>query len=128
MKLLQNEKKINFNLFRKYFEYISPVDMYKNLIESINIKRNKIQTESIKNTLTNLKKDTPKNTPKDNANEIEENKKITDIVEHILYFNEENQQGSGLNILPPSQMLSRLPISLTQLNTGNNSEKFKKWN
>ena len=39
-------------------------------------------------------KDT-QNTPKDNANEIEENKKIIDIVEHILYFNEENQQGNA---------------------------------
>ena len=125
MKLLQNEKKINLDLFRKYFEYLSPVDMYKNLIESINSKRNKIQTESIKNALTDFKKDN-KNTPKDNANKIEENKKIIDIVEHILYFNEENQQGSGLKILPPSQMLSRLPISLAQLNAGNNSKKFKK--
>ena len=54
MKLLQNEKKINLDLFRKYFEYLSPVDMYKNLIESINSKRNKIQTESIKNALTDF--------------------------------------------------------------------------
>ena len=36
-----------------------------------------------------------------------------------------NQQGQGLKILTPSQMLSRLPISLAQLKTGNNSEKLK---
>ena len=36
-----------------------------------------------------------------------------------------NQQGQGLKILTPSQMLSRLPISLTQLKAGNNSEKLK---
>ena len=36
-----------------------------------------------------------------------------------------NQQGKGLKILTPNQMLSRLPISLAQLNTGNNSEKLK---
>ena len=36
-----------------------------------------------------------------------------------------NQQGKGLKILTPSQMLSRLPISLAQLKAENNSEKFK---
>ena len=36
-----------------------------------------------------------------------------------------NQQGQGLKILTPSQMLSRLPISLVQLKAGNNSEKLK---
>ena len=36
-----------------------------------------------------------------------------------------NQQGKGLKILTPNQMLSRLPISLAQLITGNNSEKLK---
>ena len=36
-----------------------------------------------------------------------------------------NQQGKGLKILTPNQMLSRLPISLAQLNAGNNSEKLK---
>ena len=33
-----------------------------------------------------------------------------------------NQPGRGLKILTPNQMLSRLPISLAQLKTGNNSE------
>ena len=36
-----------------------------------------------------------------------------------------NQQGKGLKILTPSQMLGRLPISLAQLKAGNNSEKLK---
>ena len=34
-------------------------------------------------------------------------------------------EGSGLKILTPNQMLSRLPISLAQLKAGNNSEKLK---
>ena len=34
-------------------------------------------------------------------------------------------KGQGLKILTPNQMLSRLPITLAQLNTGNNSEKLK---
>ena len=35
------------------------------------------------------------------------------------------QKGIGLKILTPNQMLSRLPISLAQLKSGNNSEKLK---
>ena len=51
--------------------------------------------------------------------------KIVNIVEHILYFNQLDQSGKGLKLLTPNQMLSRLPISLAQLNAGNNSEKLK---
>ena len=36
-----------------------------------------------------------------------------------------NQQGRGLKILTPNQMLSRLPIFLAQVKAGNNSEKLK---
>ena len=36
-----------------------------------------------------------------------------------------NQQGSGLKMLTPNQMLSRLPISLAQIKAGNHSEKLK---
>ena len=50
---------------------------------------------------------------------------MLEIVELILYFNQLNQAGQGLKILTPNQMLSRLPISLAQLNAGNNSEKLK---
>ena len=56
---------------------------------------------------------------------IKEKEKIIDIVEHILYFNQLDQSGQGLKILTPNQMLSRLPISLAQLEAGNNSEKLK---
>ena len=92
-------------MFKRYFKYSSPTDMYKNLNKSINIEKNKIQTELINNALINLKKDT-ENTPKDNTNKIEENNRIIDIVEHILYSNEENQE-SGLKILTSSQMFNR---------------------
>ena len=56
---------------------------------------------------------------------IEKPDKIVDIVEEILEFNRQNQQGKGLKILTPDQMLDRLPISLAQLKAGNNSEKLK---
>ena len=51
--------------------------------------------------------------------------KIVEIVEDILKFNEEKQERKGIKILTPSQMLSRLPISLAQLEAGNNSEELK---
>ena len=40
-------------------------------------------------------------------------------------FNDEETEGHRLKILTPKQILSRLPISLTQLEAGNNSEKLK---
>ena len=51
---------------------------------------------------------------------------ILQIVEDILKFNKQNQQGKGLKILTPNQMFRRLPITLAQLKAGNNSEKLKK--
>ena len=52
---------------------------------------------------------------------------ILGIINEILDFDKEipKQQGSGLKILTPNQMLSKLPISLAQLKAGNNSEKLK---
>ena len=85
---------------------------------------NKNQVYSIKNTLTEIKT-IVRNTPKDNPLKTEENEKIIDIVEEILELNSKNQFGLGLKILTPNQMLSRLPITLAQLNSGNNSEKLK---
>ena len=61
--------------------------------------------------------------------EIEDEKpdKIPKIVEEIIIFNNENkkQQGLGLKILTPDQVLNRIPITLAQLKAGYNSEKLK---
>ena len=56
---------------------------------------------------------------------IEKPYEIVDIVEKIIEFNKQKQQGHGLKILTPSQMLSKLPTTLAQLKAGNNSEKLK---
>ena len=50
---------------------------------------------------------------------------MLEIVECVLEFNQLNQLEQELKILSPNQMLNTLPISLAQLNTGNNSEKLK---
>ena len=54
---------------------------------------------------------------------IKKPNEIVNIVEDILEFNRQ-QQGQGLKISTPNQMLRRLPITLAQLKAGNNSEKL----
>ena len=59
-------------------------------------------------------------------NEIPENenpKKVANIVEKILIFNEQ-QKGRGLKILTSKQMLQKLPIVLAQVKAGNTSENL----
>ena len=57
--------------------------------------------------------------------EFENPQLILEIVKEILKFNKRNQEGKGIKILTPNQMLCRLPISLPQLEAGNNSNKLK---
>ena len=59
--------------------------------------------------------------------QIEQSDRILKITKEILNFNKEIQKQKGLvlKILTPDQMLSRLPITLAQLNAENNSEKHK---
>ena len=108
----KKEKTIDLDLFNYYFKYSSDTGS------------NKVKVDFIKNDMTNLKKDI-ENVSKDGVDKIEKMNKIADIVELILYFNDEDQEGKGLKILTPSQILSRLPLSLAQLKTGNNSENSK---
>ena len=98
--------------------------MYSALSDTKNIEKHNIQVNLIESGLFGLKKDI-ENASKDDVSKIEEMNKIVDIVELILYFNNDDQQGQGLKILTPSQMLSRFQISLAQLKAGNNSEKLK---
>ena len=89
-----------------------------------NTKKHNIQVNLIKSSLINFKKDI-ENASKYDVNKIEEMNKIANIAERILYLNNDDQKASGLKILTPNQMLSRLPISLAQLKAANNSEKLK---
>ena len=47
--------------------------------------------------------------------EIEKPDKILNFDERIVEFSSQNQEGQGLKILTPDQMLSRLPIFFAQL-------------
>ena len=111
-------------MFKAYFtDYQSPSNMYKRLSETKGAV-NEVRVDFIKKLLTKLKK-IIKDTPKDDAAKIEEDEKIIDKFERILEFNNKIQSGQGLKILTARQMLRRLPISLAQLNSENNSEKSK---
>ena len=111
-------------MFNEYFNNRrSPSDMYKNL-RGTEGERNEDQVYVIKKVSNKMKK-TIKKVPQDRKAMIEENEKIINIVERILYFNQLNQSVQGLKVSTPNQMLSRLPISLAQLKAGNNSEKLK---
>ena len=50
---------------------------------------------------------------------------VVTVVKKIHDFSEHAQKRQGIKILTPQQMLSRLPISLAQLQAGNNSSKLK---
>ena len=106
----KEEKNIDYELFNRYFtNYQSPSDMYKKLCKTEG-KENDEQVYSIKKVLNKMKKNI-EGVPKNKKIMIDENKNIINIVD---------------NILTPNQMLSRLSISLAQINAGNNSEKLKK--
>ena len=87
-----------------------------------NPEKNRIQVNLINSGLRDLKKEIPDMSEEEK--ETENPNEIVNIVASILEFNRQ-QQGQGLKILTPSQMLSRLPISLAQINAGNNSKNLK---
>ena len=94
--------------------------MCKNLTKTTGSEKNKAQVNTIKDRLANLMEKFKSN-PTSDARKIKNRNNMLNIVELILEFNQLNQLGQGLKILTPSQMLSRLPISLAQLKAGNNS-------
>ena len=85
-----------------------------------NPENNKKLVQEIKDRATDLNNKTTKMS----KNENEKANEILDIVSQIIDFNKQNKEGTGVKILTPQQMLSRLPISLAQLEAGNNFEKL----
>ena len=51
--------------------------------------------------------------------------KMLEIFNHLGEIFNGQTKGKGLKILTPNQLLSRLPITLSQWKAGNNSEKLK---
>ena len=93
----------------------------KKLFEIKDKKKKNDFVEEIKNRRSKLKDEIEEMSEKNK----EESNKILKIVEEIIKFNNQKQSAEGTKILTPNQMLSRLPISLAQLEAGNNSNKLK---
>ena len=121
--VVEKSKIINEELLKKYFGFQDLISMQKELYKSKNAGKNNKLANMIKSGLKDLKKDIEQ--MGDDVNEIEKPDEIVDIVEKILEYNRQNQDGQGLKILTPHQMLSRLPITLAQIKSGNNLEKLK---
>ena len=49
---------------------------------------------------------------------------VTAFKSGIFQVSKDSQEGKGLKILTPNQMLKRLPIALAQVKAGNNSESL----
>ena len=126
MKYIEDESKdITYELFKEYFNFEVPTALAKKLYETKDQKKNNDLVELIKVRCSNLN-DEIGNMSEDEK-KIEKPDKILKIDEQTLNFNNKihKQEGLGLKILTPSQMLSRLPITLAQLKAGNNFEKLK---
>ena len=111
-------------MFEHHFNFVVPSALAKQLYETKNKikKRNDKLVE--KKRWSNLKDEVEKMSKDEKV--IEQPNKILKILKEILNFNKETQkQGLSLKILTPDQILSRLTISLRQLNAGNNPEKLK---
>ena len=110
-------------LFKKYFYYDAPSFLVKELYKIKNKEKDNVFVNITNSGLKDLKEDIKVMSEKEKENEKPD--KVVKIVEEILKFNKQNQEGKGIKILTPNQMLSRLPISLAQLEAGNNSNKLK---
>ena len=113
-------------MFKTHFNFSAPIDLAKKLFETKDKKKNDELVKLSRVRWSNLKDETGKISKEEIK--TEKPNKMLGIVKEFLDFNKEiqKQQGRlGLKILTPSQMLSRLPITLAQLKAGNNSEKLK---
>ena len=121
--ITDQEKNINEELFKKYFNFQRPSDM----LMFLNKTNDKEKNNELVNVINSGLKDFVKFNKEISEEErmTEKTDKIIKIVKKILKFNRRIQKGQGLKILTPNQMLTRLSITLAQLKAGNNSEKLK---
>ena len=117
------KKHINNDLFNKYFKFQGPSDMFMLLNKANDTEKNNKLVNWVNSGLKDLKEEIKKISEVEIKNEDPE--LIVKILEKILKSNKQNQQGEGIKILTPNQVLNRLPIALAQLNAGDNSNKFK---
>ena len=121
--VIKLETKINKELFKNHFSFQTPSALLKPLYKTNDKEQNIKLVNMINSGLKDLNKKINKMSKEERK--IEKPDKIVKILKKILRSNKQNQKGKGLKILTPSQMTSRLPITLAQSKAGNNSEKLK---
>ena len=119
----ENKNSRNNDLFKKHFSYHKLTDMLKAVYDIKNTKKNNELANLIKSELSDLKSEIEEMS--ENEIKTEQPNGMVNVVEKIVDFNNQNQTGQGLKVLTPDQMLSRLAITLAQLQAVNNSEKLK---
>ena len=83
MKLLKKENMIDPELFKKYFVYSSPSNLYKNLNKTRGSEENKAQVNAIKDKLAKLI-EAIKRSPTSDVKKIENRNNMLKIVKRIL--------------------------------------------
>ena len=101
----EKERNINSEIFQRHFKFQRPSDMLKSLNRTNDKNETSKLVNMVKSVLSELKNEIE--AMSEELTEIEKPSETIDIVEEILKFNKQNQQG-----LTPDQMLSRLPIPL----------------
>ena len=110
--------KINGNGFKREYNII--VDDVKAILQKSMLTRSQEKIVEI----LSLSKEIPKSKDK-KTDEQPDIAYMPELESDESAEKEKNQRGQGLKILTLDQMFSGLPISLSQLKAGNNSEKLK---
>ena len=87
--MAKKEKMIDLKLFREYFEYLSPTDMYKNLNKTAGSEENKAPVDTIKDRFPYLMEEF-KRIPQVMQKKNNSRNNMFNIVELILEFNQLN--------------------------------------
>ena len=119
----KEETNINKEIINNDFFFQTPSALLKDLYKTNDKEKNNVLVSVINSGLKDLKENIKELSEEERK--VEKPDKIVKVVKRILKFNKQNQKGKGLKILTPNQTLSRLQISLAQLEAGNNSEKLK---
>ena len=93
----EKSRGINNDLFQKYFNFSTPIDLAKELFKTKDKKKNSEFVEEIKNIWSNLKGETIKMSAEEIKNE--KPNQMLEIVNEIFDFNKDiqkQQKGSGL--------------------------------
>ena len=120
-----------------FIEFKGPNNTFKN-IHNGNIALEDVEKEQIKlkSDLGYIKQENPKNKSPEQTKTINNIENLYNSIERVAQmFNdyaknmsrniyESKQEGKGLKILIPKQMLQRLPIALAQIKASNNSESL----